>query len=360
MSARQCPRLFEVEATRDGRLTGAERASFERHVAICAVCSGEMRALQRLASALRASSRDEIGELHVRRERTRLLAAFNGALIGPKRRRVSPVLACGFAAALVAVALLVRWRANGAAPSFAAPAVVVRADGDAIWSSRTDGDREWIVLSRGALSIHVDHPQGEAPHARQRAEPDTGEGRLIVVLPDGELEDIGTTFTVSADADHTTRVAVAEGRVLLRLRGRPQITMGPGDSWVRETPAPVACATAPLALPPSAEPAPREPSSHPARSPLPPSSAGAPGDSSSDFRAAIDALERGDSRQAAALFAEFLGKHPGDRRTEDAAYLRAIALQRCGDAVGTKDAAREYLRRYPYGFRRLEMEQLSR
>jgi hypothetical protein len=74
----------------------------------------------------------------------------------------------------------------------------------------------------------------------------------------------------------------------------------------------------------------------------------------------MDALERGDNHQAATLFATFLGKHPGDRRAEDAAYLRAIALQRCEDIVGTKDAAREYLRRYPYGFRRLEMEPLSR
>jgi hypothetical protein len=349
MSARQCPRLFEVEATRDGRLTGAERASFERHVAICSVCSGEMRALEGLAQALRASSRDEVDELHIRRERTRLLAAFDGALVSPNWRRVSPSLlafACCLAAALFAVALLVHWRAKGAAPSFAATATVIPADGDAIWSSRMDGDRERIVLARGALSIHVDHSRGE--------------GRLVVVLPDGELEDIGTTFTVSADADHTTRVTVTEGRVVLRLRGRPQITIGPGDSWVRETPAPVACATAPLAMAPSAEPAPGEPSSHPARSSSPPASVQASGDSSSDFRAAMDALERSDNHQAATLFAEFLGKHPGDRRAEDAAYLRAIALQRCGDDVGAKDAAREYLRRYPSGFRRPEMEHLSR
>jgi hypothetical protein len=360
MSARRCPRLFEVEATRDGRLTGAERASFERHVAICSVCSGERRALERLALALRASSREETGDLHARRERTRLLAAFDRALLGPTQRRVSPLLACCLAAALVAVALVgvrlrspasvrslwVRWRANGAAPSFAATAAVVRAQGDAIWSSRREGDRERIVLSRGELSIHLDHSQGE--------------GRLIVILPDGELEDIGTTFAVSADADHTTRVAVTEGRVLLRLRGRSEITMGPGDSWVRETPAPVPCATAPLAVAPSAEPAPSEPSSHPPRSPLPAASARALGDASSDFRVAIDALERRDNPRAATLFAEFLGKHPGDRRAEDAAYLRAIALQRCGDAVGAKDAAREYLRLYPYGFRRLEMEPLSR
>jgi outer membrane protein assembly factor BamD (BamD/ComL family) len=74
----------------------------------------------------------------------------------------------------------------------------------------------------------------------------------------------------------------------------------------------------------------------------------------------MDALDRGDNREAASLLAAFLAAHPRDARGEDAAYLRVIALQRCGDAAGTKDAAREYLRRYPTGFRRAEMEAMSR
>jgi outer membrane protein assembly factor BamD (BamD/ComL family) len=74
----------------------------------------------------------------------------------------------------------------------------------------------------------------------------------------------------------------------------------------------------------------------------------------------MEALDRGDNRGAATLFGAFLARHPGDRRAEDAAYLRVIALQRCGDAASTKDAAREYLRRYPSGFRRVEVEPMSR
>jgi outer membrane receptor protein involved in Fe transport len=115
-------------------------------------------------------------------------------------------------------------------------------------------------------------------------------------------------------------------------------------------------APAPPAAALSAEPAPRELRSEAARSPSPSASASAP----SAFRGGMAALERGDNRQAANLFRDFIGKHPGDRRAEDAAYLRAIALQRCGDATGTQEAAREYLQRYRDGFRRLEMEQLSR
>ena len=90
------------------------------------------------------------------------------------------------------------------------------------------GDRENVVLERGALWIHVDHSSGE--------------GRLLVVLPDGELEDIGTTFTVSADDGHTTRVAVQEGHVVLRLRGQAAIALGPGDTWMPD-PRPVASAS---------------------------------------------------------------------------------------------------------------------
>ena len=74
----------------------------------------------------------------------------------------------------------------------------------------------------------------------------------------------------------------------------------------------------------------------------------------------MDALDRGDNRTAASSFAGFLENHPQDLRAEDAAYLRVIALQRCGDTPGMNEAAEGYLRRYPAGFRRTEMERLSR
>jgi TolA-binding protein len=72
------------------------------------------------------------------------------------------------------------------------------------------------------------------------------------------------------------------------------------------------------------------------------------------------ALDVGDNAGAAAAFASFLVEHPRDPRAEDAAYLRAIAVQRSGDHARMKSAAREYLRRYPEGFRRAEMETLAR
>jgi TolA-binding protein len=83
-------------------------------------------------------------------------------------------------------------------------------------------------------------------------------------------------------------------------------------------------------------------------------------DAALEFRAAVGALEAGDNAVAAARFAAFLAAYPGDSRAEDAAYLRVIALQRLGNAVRVREAARQYLHRYPRGFRRAEVEALTR
>ena len=212
MSATPCPRLFEAEAIRDGRLTGAERASFERHVTVCRVCSREVQALEALAESLRASPPDPTvaDELHVRRERTRLLARLDRALLAPGRSRSSghrllwPVVA-----ALVVGVLVLPRVLRSTWPMARASNAAVHADSTAVWTERMVGERENVVLERGALWIHVDHSSGE--------------GRLLVVLPDGELEDIGTTFMVNAEDGRTTRVAVQEGHVVLRLRGQAPI-----------------------------------------------------------------------------------------------------------------------------------------
>jgi anti-sigma factor RsiW len=351
MNAAPCPRLFEAEAMRDGRLTGAQRASFERHVTACSACSREVRALAALAESLRASPPDDADadELRVRRERTRLLAAFDGTLVAPERRwtaRHRLLWPAALAVLVAGVVVLPRVRRPAEQSARPPSAAVVHADSTAVWSEHREGDRESVVLERGALWIHVDHSSGD--------------GRLVVVLPDGELEDMGTTFTVSAEDGHTTRVAVQEGHVLLRLRGLPSVTMGPGDAWVPDArPAALAC---PSVAPP-AEPAQRALLAPAARGTLPSSapfaSAIAP-DPSVDFRTAMAALNVGDCKQAAAAFASFLEKHPRDRHAEDAAYLRVIALQRCGESGATKEAALEYLQRYPRGFRQAEVEILSR
>ena len=59
-------------------------------------------------------------------------------------------------------------------------------------------------------------------------------------------------------------------------------------------------------------------------------------------------------------FGRFLEQHPRDALSEDAAYLRVLSLRRAGDDAAMQSAARDYLGRYPSGFRRAEVEKLSR
>jgi hypothetical protein len=258
------------------------------------------------------------------------------------RRTLAPAVA----AATIAAALLF-WRARSVPDVAPAPAVVVRAAPATVWSRHPADGGERIVLDRGELWIQVDHERRKT--------------KLIVALPDGELEDTGTTFTVSAADGRTIHVAVEEGAVLLRIRGEPPMAIRRGERWSpRPTPL-VAKATRPsdrargtgqpTAMPP--EPPRRVSSRVPAVPPDAP-------DPALDFRAAVALLQGGSNREAAAAFADFVARHARDPRAEDAAYLRVIALQRSGADEDTASAAREYLRRYPTGFRRSEMERLSR
>lgn len=336
-----CSRTFEVEAMRDGRLVGAAREGFERHLTTCAVCSREADALEGLAEAVREAKPETFDELHVRRERNRLLAAFDGAIVGGPRRFEARRLAWPLAAiVMVTAGILVLARPKPVtvpAPVVPVTSTVIRAESTALYSKRNDGNRETIALEQGALWIHVTHAED------QKA--------LLVLLPDGELEDTGTTFTVTAENGRTTHVAVEEGSVALRLRGSPPIVLSAGESW--SSPPPASPTVALVASAERSAPPMRVVASAPVPTPRGP-------DASEDFRAAMSALDAGDTRDAAARFQSFLVKHPNDGRAEDAAYLRVIAFDRAADEAAMGEAAREYLRRYPNGFRRGEVEKLLR
>ncbi|HET7540172.1 MAG TPA: FecR domain-containing protein [Polyangiaceae bacterium] len=370
MTKHGCPRSFEAEALRDGRLAGAERLSFQRHLDSCPRCAREVAALQTLAVRLRESAAEaDADELHVRRERTRLLAAFDATLAPHERSPGARGWLVGAAAAsLLLLGLSLHLRARSALHPGAEGAVVVHAAGTASWSRQNEGAVEKILLERGALSIRVDH----TPQRR----------RLLVVLPDGELEDIGTTFTVSAEAGRTTRVSVESGSVVLRLHGQAPLALSAGDTWTPSQRAIVstcpsceptgsAPATGTPLAPPSAAPAASPPSirSQHARPALGPvdrtaspsaSATGQEPQSSLDFRAAMTALDGGDNVAAAAGFSSFLSAHPRDARCEDAAYLRVIAWQRAGDAGRMQEAVARYLRQFPSGFRHAEVAALAR
>lgn len=382
-----CPRLFEVEALRDGRLSGVELSRFQSHLGVCAVCAAEAAALEALARRLRSEPRSAEGdELRVRRERTRLLAAFDAGLLPEPRRGVEkPWFAWTLASALLSLLGVLAWALwlprvapVAQSPAEPPPGVSVRAERSAQWSRRVEGQLETVVLQSGVLAIHVDRA------VTQR--------RLLVVLPDGELEDVGTTFSVSADAGRTTRVLVQDGSVVLRLRGKPALVLGAGEAWSAasmplEMPPPPDSAVAPPA-PPSALPSsrgarasPASPiasgtsagranagaaattangSANPPATQVAPAAASAELTSSTAFRAAMTAFNSGDNARAEALFSHFLAQHPRDPHAEDAAYLRILSLQRRGDGAGTRQAARDYLARFPRGFRHAEVDALLR
>ena len=335
-----CPRLFEVEAMRDGRLAGAERVSFVRHTTSCAICRREVEALDALGAALRAGGGDRADELHALRERTRLVAAFDRALVAPRRRsgarRWAPLAVT--AAAMIAAAIF--FARPRPLPTVEPGPVVVQAEAGAVWSRHLEQGRAKIVLVSGELRIRVDHARGATA--------------LVVALPDGELEDTGTIFTVSAADGRTTRVAVEEGSVSLRIRGLPPLRFGRGETWVPAPPAPPSAPERARTTSPPRPAPPRRVSA--ARAVATPDEA----DPALEFRAAVAVLDAGAHREAAAAFARFLAKHPRDPRAEDAAYLRVIALQRAGADEETKRAAEAYLRLYPAGFRHGEVEKLSR
>ena len=113
-----CPRLFEVEALRDGRLVGAELKSFERHLATCGDCAREAALCERLAQALRANALGSADELRVRRERTRLLSAFDRSLtMGHARFGAGHALvALGAVAALLSLWLAFGFGASPSVP----------------------------------------------------------------------------------------------------------------------------------------------------------------------------------------------------------------------------------------------------
>lgn len=358
MTRARCPRSFEVEAMRDGRLTGAERVSFERHVATCGACTREAVALETLSQRVRAASAELGGsnELQVLRERTRLLAAFDGTLLVPEKRVPGRRFLWPAAAAVVCALALTTLVKHHATRSPEPPSAVIRAEPQTVWAERMDGSSRNVVLSHGSLRIHVARAGGQ--------------GRFLVSLPDGELEDRGTTFTVSAAEGHTTHVAVEEGSVVLRLAHHAPITISSGEGWTREaSPISPPSSPPPVALSPAAPPL-TSPSlrpragtrppvalpSRPALSPVEPRAERA----ENDFRAAMTLFEGGANREAALRFARFIQEHGRDARAEDAAYLRVIALRRGASNDEARRAAEDYLTRYPQGFRRAEIVDVVR
>jgi hypothetical protein len=384
MKAATCERTWQAEALEDGRLVGPERASFERHALGCRACQREVAGLGWLRESLGQAGVPPSTpfEHHIRRKR--LVRAANRQLVGSRaqaRLGREGRRAAAIAAVAIALCAAVFWVRRGLladrASATARPEFEVVAIEDASWVDRSEGRVGRVAVRDGAVSVHVRHLRAGQ--------------RFLMTLPDGELEVHGTRFVAVVAPGHTQKVEVTEGVVSLRVQGEPERLLTAGQTWVRSPPAEETRVAAPSGTPvpavPNVESAPASNEPRHARN-IPAASrdeasegprrrlndepapervvvSAAPPDAEAelpavDFRDAVRALDTGALERADRLFAQFARENPGDPRTEDALFLRAVARTRAGDRAGAAALARDYLARFPEGLRRNEAERLSR
>jgi hypothetical protein len=260
--------------------------------------------------------------------------------------------------------------------------IEVRATPGSSWSQRSEPAAQVIIaLEQGSLWTKISHNRPHPP--------------VSFRVPDGQIEDVGTTFTVSVQAGRTRHVAVEEGAVVVRLRGEREVRLTAGQVWNREDGAgagadnrpsepanagsSAAAVPAPADIPASGELA-EDPGTAPAELEAMQNAQRAPrATPSSNDRAAtkeraraskaarraaarenklrnaaLSAWRGGQYDEAARLYERIAANHPSD---EDAAYMRVITLDRAGRTEEAHRAAQVYLSRFPSGFRRIEMEQ---
>ncbi|MDB4985911.1 MAG: hypothetical protein JWN04_1089, partial [Myxococcaceae bacterium] len=266
----------------------------------------------------------DVDEMALRRLRQRTLERANTAIFHPalpRRPKRALALSLGLCVAVAAAIFLVaRPTPEGKAPS----TVLVEPQQNARWQRSLEHDVEHVELSSGTLLFRV---------ARKPTDP-----RLVVHVPDGEIEDLGTTFSVSVQDGKTREITVREGRVLFHRRGASALHLVAGSSWT--PPAPVAPALD-LAPPPKAE--------------LP----------TLERKEAPDVMDQPKLLRRRARATDPLGEpvvvdDPAAAQSrEDEAYLHVLALLREGRAAEARLAAFAYLKAFPRGFRRVEVARVT-
>ena len=364
MKARRCQQLWRAEALDDGRLTGVDRESFERHCHTCSECREEIAALRELRKKLGVELVSESPELVKQRQRADLLHRANERLLGRSPRR-SVVLGAAMAFAAALVVAFVVFQRTSSAPALSPPPVTalvaprfdVESSADAVWKPSTEAGTTRIALAHGRVSFSV-------PHLEKYQ-------RFIVSLPDAEVEVRGTRFTILVEGGRTRSVSVTEGRVAFLRPATHELLLGPGDSW--RAPAENSDGGAELAeARTEGSAAPGSSSSEGEREiqpkadtkPRPTGSASPTGTTDMEagraFAAAMREFQDGRLHDADAALSKFVHQFPHDSRAEDAAYLRCVVHRRLGDEAGAAALAHAYLASYPSGLRRREAESILR
>ena len=329
MKPAKCARKWQIEAVRDGRLRGKDLDSAQRHQITCAVCANEARELATLTSAIARLPKLSRDPVTVRRTRQQLLSTLNQAVLKPStevtRGQVAIVFA-GLSVALVVVGSAIWNRQKPMSPAATAREstsfVEVHPTPGARWSEQLDHTFDRIDLTSGSASFRVRPHQGR---------------RVIIRLPDGEIEDIGTVFEVLVQEGRTKHVAVSEGRVALRLRGRAEATVSAGESWDSEPEGTAAEAVAAPGEAPAAHMVGNAHASAHALRPSPPT------------------IDRAGARPSAASAEDASKPDAASARAEDDAYLHIVTLLREGKQSQARAEAERYILRFPTGFRRVEV-----
>lgn len=377
MNEKTCSRSWEVEAARDGRLSEAACALLEEHVLRCEICARERRALEGLAGRLRGGLPGAPDDLSVRRLRRATLERANAAWMerGPSRergRRLS-IAAAGlaFACALVGLAWWGHLRHEGAT-------VQVTEGTAADWSRDTSAEAQRVTLREGAIELRIKRAAEDPP--------------FFVVVPDGEIQDVGTVFRVEVKGGVTTSIEVSEGAVVFRRPGQPEVRVEAGEHWPHSSPQAGTSAAGTAGSAGVGTAGAREPGAASATvgdEQPPGSAAGSPGGTAAPTSPAAGAstasAATGGTTGAASSPATPKGAAPSGQPTasggaqaggakgaasskpatssgleEDIAYLRVIALLRDGRREEARLAAKDYLRRFPNGFRRVEVAAIAR
>ena len=319
-----CARTWEIAAVRDGRLSGHDSGSLARHLESCATCAAEQTELAELADSLRGLPRPSLDDLAARRIRQRVLMDHNAWLLrqhqpAPPRTHARPLLAATVVLALSAAGawVLLGRRDTANRAHVTTPRVDIVASAGARFRQTTSPHTIVVTLDDGELHLAI-----------RRDDPND---RVTIALPDGQIEDRGTVLDVSVASRQTQRLSVERGSVVLTLRASAPLTLGAGESWRRE-PEPVARAAASSS---ATQPAPVARHERPV--------------SSSRAHAGANGVEPGPAPAADAAEAERAAK------AEDDAYLRIVELAGAGRVQEARAAAKDYLVRFPNGFRRLEV-----
>jgi hypothetical protein len=339
-----CNKIFEVELAREGRLV-----LDVAHVAQCEDCQREVKAFSNLQTQLK--SEDSIDTQRLARVRHRLLSKNQGNSFQPY------FYVAGAVAAVLAIWVIGKepWVDVNAKPLQPATLSVVP-NGTAQWSSQATPTTEDIKLTKGILKLSVQRPVNGK--------------RLIVHVPDGEIEDIGTVFEVEVEGDKTKRVSVAEGIVKISLVGRASIELHAGESFNSATPPTVVAAqkeivqeepvpsnTVPLAAP-SVAPIATIANDNRVRSRTKTEVSANPRHEMTPVVESVVSEPTPEIPRAAVATPIERAPQVNNREAldEDAEYVLFLDSVKDADLTVSKERAREFLRHFPQAFRAREVE----